>query len=210
MQTSPRQITEPSFFCPAKLRRLRSLPREIMEQCRLCSAKLRRHSFRGQQISSNLNFFTFFLIIFVYHCYFRDPLSNFIRKKYFGSRYLLTIILHFFPPLLISVWRVNTLLLSSLTCSFNSWQSGCTTPCYRSPIYTAENGCNEVRGQYMLYCSESNYMQWSASGVYWCRHCIALYWERWIFSVWKEWGRVPSISVLYSPQVLPLLFGEAS
>ena len=78
-------------LCPAKSRRLRSLPREIMEQCRLCSAKSRRHSFRGQQISSKLNFFTFFLIIFVNHCYFRDlynPLDHFLRKKYFMSRYL--------------------------------------------------------------------------------------------------------------------------
>ena len=78
-------------LCPAKSRRLRSLPRKIMEQCRLCSAKSRRYSFMGQQISSNLNFFTFFLIIFVNHCYFRDLynlLDNFLRKKYFVSRYL--------------------------------------------------------------------------------------------------------------------------
>ena len=78
-------------LCPAKSRRLRSLPRKNMEQCRLCSAKSRRHSFRGQQISSNLNLFTFSLIIFVNHCYFRDlynPLDHFLRKKYFVSRYL--------------------------------------------------------------------------------------------------------------------------
>ena len=73
-------------LCPAKSRRLCSLPRKIMEQCRLSSTKLRRHSFRGQPISSNFNFFTFFLIIFVNHCYFRDlynPLDHFLRKKYF-------------------------------------------------------------------------------------------------------------------------------
>ena len=58
----PREIMEQCRLCSAKSRTLRSLPREIMEQCRLCSAKSRRHSFRGQQISSNLNLFTFFFV----------------------------------------------------------------------------------------------------------------------------------------------------
>ena len=78
------------ILCPAKSWRLHSLPRKIKEQCRLCSAKSQRHSFRGHQISSDLIFFTSFLIIFVNHCYFRDlynPLDHFIRKKYFASRY---------------------------------------------------------------------------------------------------------------------------
>ena len=69
---------------PAKSRRLCSLPRKIMEQCRLCSAKSQIHSFRGQQITSNINFIIFFLIIFVNHCYFRDlynPLDRFLRKN---------------------------------------------------------------------------------------------------------------------------------
>ena len=47
-------------FRSAKLRRLRSLPRKIMEQCRLCSTKSWRHSFRCQQISSNLIGVSFF------------------------------------------------------------------------------------------------------------------------------------------------------
>ena len=64
-------------LCPAKLRRLHSLPREIMEQSRLCSAKSWRHSFRGQQISSNWNFFTFFLIIFFKSLLFQRPLQPF-------------------------------------------------------------------------------------------------------------------------------------
>ena len=94
MQTLPRKIVEQCrnrpqnhrafVLCPAKLRRLRSLPRKILEQCRLFSAKLWRHSFRGQQISSNLCFFSFFLIIFVNHRYFRDlynPLDHFLGEN---------------------------------------------------------------------------------------------------------------------------------
>ena len=87
----PRKIMEQCILCPAKSRRLCSLPRKIMEQCRLCSVKSWRHNYRGQKISSNLIVFSFFLIIFVNHCHFRDlynPLDHFLRKKYFVSRYL--------------------------------------------------------------------------------------------------------------------------
>ena len=62
MQTLPCKITEPFFFAP---------------QCRLCSAKLRRHSFRGQQISSNLNFFTFFFYYFCKSLLWQRPLLPF-------------------------------------------------------------------------------------------------------------------------------------
>ena len=96
-------------LCPAKSWRLRSLPRKIMEQCRLCSAKLRRHSFRGKQISLNLNFFTFFLIIFVNHCYFRDPynpLDHFLRKKILCHGTFKPIMKNFFLLLILLVFSL--------------------------------------------------------------------------------------------------------
>ena len=64
-------------LCPANSRRLCSLPRKIMEQCRLCSAKSRRRSSRGQQTSSNLNFFTFCLIFFCKSLFFQRRLKPF-------------------------------------------------------------------------------------------------------------------------------------
>ena len=73
-------------LCPAKSRRLCYLSSKIMAQCRLCSAKSLRYSFRGQKISSNLNFFSFFLIIFVNHCHFQDLyicLNHFLRRNLF-------------------------------------------------------------------------------------------------------------------------------
>ena len=77
MQTLPREITEPLFFalqnygdfvlCPAKL---------------WSSADFAPRNCGDIVSGANLNFFTFFLIIFVNHCFFRDlynPLDHFLR-----------------------------------------------------------------------------------------------------------------------------------
>ena len=71
------QNHRPFVLCPAKSQRLRSLPHKIMEQCRLCSTKSRKHTFRGQQISSNLNFFLFFSIYFCKSLLFQRSLQPF-------------------------------------------------------------------------------------------------------------------------------------
>ena len=107
-------------LCPAKSWRLRSLPRKIMEQCRLCSAKSWIHSFRGQQMSSNLNFFTFFSNYFCKSLLFQRPLQPFgplFKEKIFCVMVPLTLIniSHKFRSRVLTSWLTN--LLAALSSS---------------------------------------------------------------------------------------------